>query len=592
MIDYASVAMEINNVASDADAITYYRISERIKALKSSEKHEDNQIIDVIADACSMLLSPTRSDAPYKPCIIWGERRSMLPEDLTVTHIESILKLLPRLTNSMVIARLYDILWMVVRPRKIEYAIQAINHIMQFAFQEGIDDDDLKAFERALRLAISLRSAASNQFDAILTQAAEYISTANQEKSHSVLRIFRILCELVPTHQVTQAAMSFCQDTGKRLFEENSTLQSRHFLEEVALWYQKQHRYDDLSDALSLIGECFIRDAKNHPADSSLVENHFYEAAVRTFRKIPRRHRAKHNIDAKINELLIKIRETGEDSLHEMACIKSDPIDISDIVKSSIESVSGKNHIEALLNFSLLHGSPDPDKKREEAIDIVRRHPLSRLFSSAHYSSDGRVIARNVGLDFGSTDSEPDVMPEIIRDYSTEIGLAVTGQILPALDVIRNEHAFTEREFILMALHSPFIPNDRARIFGRGLYLGFWGDFMSSIYMLCPQVEHLVRFHLRGRGCQTSKIDEAGIENEVGLSTLLVNEEINEIFGKNLAFELRLLFTEHQGPNLRNQCAHGLLSSDESESIPIVYAWWLTLKIVFNTYYSANHDES
>ena len=62
--------------------------------------------------------------------------------------------------------------------------------------------------------------------------------------------------------------------------------------------------------------------------------------------------------------------------------------------------------------------------------------------------------------------------------------------------------------------------------------------------------------------------------------------EIEEVFGKDLVFELKALFCDPFGHNLRNELAHGLLDDGDCRSAASIYAWWLGLKLVFNTWWN------
>ncbi|WP_410594063.1 DUF4209 domain-containing protein, partial [Bacillus sp. SIMBA_074] len=85
-------------------------------------------------------------------------------------------------------------------------------------------------------------------------------------------------------------------------------------------------------------------------------------------------------------------------------------------------------------------------------------------------------------------------------------------------------------------------------------------------------------------------ISAEGTENEVGLSALMENERVVDIFGEDVAFELRALLCGPIGPNLRNEVAHGLIGDSVFSSSAAVYLWWLTLKLVFMPYWNALHD--
>ena len=97
----------------------------------------------------------------------------------------------------------------------------------------------------------------------------------------------------------------------------------------------------------------------------------------------------------------------------------------------------------------------------------------------------------------------------------------------------------------------------------------------------------MVRFHLNQSGIKTTTLDTSGIENEIGLSALMETPEADKILGEDVSFEMRALFCDAFGPNLRNGLAHGLLDDDACQSVYSVYAWWLGLNLVFNTLWKA-----
>ena len=66
--------------------------------------------------------------------------------------------------------------------------------------------------------------------------------------------------------------------------------------------------------------------------------------------------------------------------------------------------------------------------------------------------------------------------------------------------------------------------------------------------------------------------------------------ETTKIFGEDLCFEIKALFCDPAGPNLRNNVAHGLLDDNACRSLYAVYAWWLGLKLVLTR--SALNDET
>ena len=80
-------------------------------------------------------------------------------------------------------------------------------------------------------------------------------------------------------------------------------------------------------------------------------------------------------------------------------------------------------------------------------------------------------------------------------------------------------------------------------------------------------------------GVHTTFVDELGVEIEKGLSTLVVEPRVIDLFGLDWVFELRANFADKHGANLRNTLAHGLIGDESDGSLTMFYAWWLALRL-------------
>ena len=187
-------------------------------------------------------------------------------------------------------------------------------------------------------------------------------------------------------------------------------------------------------------------------------------------------------------------------------------------------------------------------------------------------SRDGRVIAKQPGTalsdDDEGGDNEVVIRSTMIKNYCIHVDLAVRSHIWPAQEVLLLEHRLREADFVNLARQSPIVPIGREILFGKALFAGYDGDFVTALHILVPQIEHMVRYHLKQAGAQTTNIDVNGIENENGLSSLMCFPQTEEIFGEDLSFEIKALFCDPFGPNLRNELAHGLLDDTACELTP------------------------
>ena len=153
----------------------------------------------------------------------------------------------------------------------------------------------------------------------------------------------------------------------------------------------------------------------------------------------------------------------------------------------------------------------------------------------------------------------------------------------PALNQIQKEHLFPKEFLIQLCKLSAIVPEKREILVANALYQGFEGDFGSAIHLLAPQVENMVRQLLKRNNLVTTHTDQDGIENEMGLSSLVSMDQARGILGDDLWFELQAVFTDSLSANLRNEVGHGLLDDDTSNYAYSIYAWWVVLRLIVET---------
>ena len=333
--------------------------------------------------------------------------------------------------------------------------------------------------------------------------------------------------------------------------------------------------------------EASSRLASDNPSHG--VAASFVEDAIQVYRNVPRDHRDRHDVDQRIQELRIRLTEYGNRARDEMVGVSGGELDVRDSIEQARDAVSGKPMQEALAVFANLH-TISVKQLRESAIKNLSRTPFLASIPKVYSSHDGRVIARTPGIR-GSTPSENDeaeILSQMNRfEYGTVVGIAVQALILPALDVLNLEHRVRTAELIGLSRRSPIVPVGREVLFSKALAQGFNRDFATAIHLLVPQIEHMVRFWLKARGVSTSHLDQNGIETENGLSTLIDLPQAEALFGEDLTYEIKALFCDQLGPNLRNNIAHGLLDDQQVHSVDSIYAWWLALKLVVNSFWSS-----
>lgn len=558
--------------------------------IKSDAGQEaQSRILGLLGRASSMQLTPGSLNQPFKPLFqdFQAGSRSALPDDFTADELAFFEHILSDVDEPWLKARLADLLWLIKIPKNPDHARIAIESYITHAIEPETWHRDINdCWERAVRLAMQVRD-----FDKLNEINNRLFSAFGIEYPSSKFMTLW-LADLMDRLNIDHA---FRKDIAPRLFQigidqkNTGDFNAARSYFELAAKKNKQCG-DEKSwlESLISIANCFEQEADLRSAGSNMAANSFYENSIQAYRCIPTKHRTTYDVDNKIQSIRTKIVATGKASLDEMGLVKSPSVDISDMAESSIAHVSGKQNLEeALMYFTGLYSGPEISKLSSSAQDIMQQSPLSSLFGSSHMSSDGRVVAKIPPANLGAGSDDPDnqavLNRQIQQQFAIETQLVVEGQILPALRQLLMEHRVT-KDFLEAACHvSPLVPPDREQLLGYALWKGFEYDFANAIHLLCPQLEHIVRTQLKNAGAHTSNIDQDGIENENGLSTLMGLPEANLIFGEDLAFEIRSVFTDAIGFNLRNEVAHGLLDDRSSSSISSMYAWWMILRMVIRS---------
>ncbi|TNH42995.1 DUF4209 domain-containing protein [Photorhabdus luminescens] len=564
------------------------------KEMMEAEKTEHSKVLKLLARAASMMLTASSLNEPFTAYfqLVEEGKRSALPEDFSEEDLVFFEDILNDVNEPYLKARLADLLWLLRKPRNPDYARVAIDSYIS----NVIDDDSWhrgvnECWERATRLCIQIK-----EFDRLNEIKGKLFSAFLFEYPRSkfmLLWIAGLLDKLNIDNDFKEDIASSLHKKANDLKENGDFYSARSYFELVSKKYQQCSNEKGRLESFIAIAECFELEADSRASDSNMAANSFYENAIQAYRRVPTKHRDTYGIEGKITEIRTKMTISGQASLGEMGMVKTPGIDISEIIKSSIEHVAGKHSPEeALMYFTGLFHGAEYEKLAVSAKKTIQNSFFSNLFESSRMSSDGRIIARTPAMNLRAGEDDPAnkaaLHRQIHQQFSIQVQLVVEGQIMPALRQLCMEHRVTKELMVSICHDSPIVPNDRVNLLGDALWLGFEYEFGSAIHLLCPQIEHIVRSQLKEVGAHTSNIDKGGIENENGLSTLMELPEAVQVFGENLTFEIKSIFTESLGYNLRNQVAHGLLDDDASSSIATVYAWWMILRLVIRSIIHGN----
>jgi len=576
----------------------YHTISSTYLAHARLERkaHNDKlaEVLDLASDICSMMLQPNSTNDPFKPLKQYDGKRTAIADDFTSKQLEFIANVYLSLEEPLVKARFSDLLWLCINPRKIEFVRSAIKSYLMLPIAPEIWVRDIgNCWERCVQLALQIRDSDS------VSKIEDSLLSAFKKEYPDGPFMHLWIARIIDKNRLCVDQQEFITDS---LFESASSLRAlgdyssaRKYLSLLEGMYKARGKESNRLECLVLTADCFELEGDSlaqSNTSNQIAANSIYGDALHAYRKVPVVKRDDLGVTAKLETIRDKITDSGTASLSEMSLITTPGIDISAIIDDARKHVGQKDSLELSLLFYTGFKVPKFQELKALTIDQMQQSPISNLFGINHIAGDGRVVAKTPALNINGADegNAEVVFNKTIQNFQFDIQLIVDGQISPGLNQILSEFRVTKDYLRQLCYQSPIVPESRENLMASALWSGFEHDFCNGIHMLVPQFEHLVRTLFKKSGIRTSNTDTSGIENENGLSTLLNHERATEVLDEDLLFEIKAVFTESIGPNLRNEVAHGLLGDQVAGSTASIYAWWLVLRLVVRSLYE--HETS
>ena len=567
----------------------------------ASERGEkvEAKVLLLLANACSMgLSSPESLNDPFSPRWVGDGISSPTPEWFTGTDINFFSEILNDVDCPILKGRLSDLIWTGKNPRDVGFALQAIDSYRSLNLTAETWVTDVgDCWRRAIAMIQRLGTVTGSRANELESSIKDKLDQATKDHQFFGHWLGRTLREFGLGRQDEEEIAKKLVSLAQAFEGEENFLAALEYYKLGGEWFGDANQLAKQWDTKVAEAEAWAKAAEARTAGqdpSALVAADFYDKAIHTYRQIPRSERGPRQIDSRIEELEQLQADAGKQALSEMTTVSIPGVDRSDKVEQARKAVAGKQPVEALESFASIHPFVDVTELRESARQNLREHPILALIAQTMLTDDGRAAAKSPGTSNPDNpdEGEPAVWVQMIQDYGIRVDLIVRGIILPALETLHLEHHFSESDFVDLARYSPIVPPNREDLFGKALFEGFDYDFVTALHLLTPQVENMVRYRLKQAGVVTTRRDRNGIVDEKGLSSLVESPEFAQSFGEDLAFEIKALFCDHSGPNLRNNVAHGLITKRGCYSTHSIYAWWLGLAVVSKIYWSARRRQS
>ena len=271
------------------------------------DRQVHGKVLSLLANACSMMLSPDSTNEPFKPLWSDGQQRSIIPDDLSETDIAFFAEIVETIDDPWLKARLADLVWLLQRPRNVKFALAAIDSYRTIPLdpETPVRDRD-KYWQRAINLARLLGAGAGERLAEMETSIIKAFTSVTREDGF----LGSWLADLLKTNSLGRdhsATIATRLESLAREFEDEDEFpKAREYFQASAHWFKESGDDEKSTEMTVEVAETWVKEAVarlSSDQPSHGVAASFYENAIQTYRTIPRSERATHRVDERITEL-------------------------------------------------------------------------------------------------------------------------------------------------------------------------------------------------------------------------------------------------------------------------------------------------
>lgn len=590
------------NILSDISEAGYEPLwrafSKAAELTMAEKKNAPGKALWLLADACAMRLLPNSDNRtqPFVSTITHLGWRTVGPDDFTDADLDFFALVVETTDNPWLKARLADMLWVRKHNGGFRMALTALDNYRLIPI---LQEDWRDCWKRAITLVNMLGKTAADKLDGIKQPLLDALHAVTKSEGWLAWQVSDMLQLVGPEMEQSAAKVAEKLKTLARDYntdtEQVQIMTAGKLFRCAAIWFGIAKDKAQAAAMTAQVAECYVREGMSriqtpHPSHGAAAS--FYENAIKHYRTIPRDYRKALDVEERISALRRLMDDASEKSLGELGEVPLPEVDFREQMEWASQVVQGKTLDEALQAFSCIAlPSFKYQDLRQQVVERLKQPSLMDIFPVTALAENGRVIARaprvDTNADLTDEANRDRLFWEMTKTYRSWLNFDVTTFIWPALGSLVQEYRLREADLIEIASRSPIVPIGREHLFGKALFAGFNHDFATALHLLTPQIEHMVRYHLKHAGAHTTYLDRSGIQTENGLSTIIELPEAEKVFGEDLVFEIKALYCTAMGPNLRNKLAHGLLDDKDCQSIEVIYAWWLGLRLVCHAFWNA-----
>lgn len=442
----------------------YSAFSAAVKQADGRGQQSYAEIFKLLAGACSMCFSHEQNykqdNKPFKPFYESHGYHSAALDDFSDEEIIFFYQIVKQIDNIWLKARLADIVWVrkpsLVGQKPYEFARDVVIkaycqiplNVETDFFWEACD-----CWRRASNLARSLVKS-PHHLDSIKKieddiVAAIEASRQNSNRYYEILELHWLLYRIYKDNKKIKAYKDN-HDPSKQILYIASNLEywgqslsAKDALDMCALFDIAKAFFklaEDNDKATKMAIACVESLVSEGNVFNSSVAIDRYDNAIKICQGIPRSKRDAYRVDKRISEIK---------KLREKAILKA-PLDVEREVEKAKSAVHNKSKDKVLTALASLHHGCSADYLQEQTLSTTASS-IAALACKTVVINVSRVTNKYSGVDNANLARVFNYVYQLLISYHTRFS------IIPALETVRNEHSFSEEDFIEIVRKSPIV---------------------------------------------------------------------------------------------------------------------------------------
>ena len=207
-------------------------------------------------------------------------------------------------------------------------------------------------------------------------------------------------------------------------------------------------------------------------------------------------------------------------------------------------------------------------------------NPIACLFGVGVKNDKGQTIANIPGLDISDPKKDMSVFEMHMNQEALQQEECYGKVLWWGMCFIKEKYTFEKSDLLFLIEDNPIIPDGRNKVILSAIFYGLNGELFEALHILAPQMEKLFRTIAEASGSVMAELKKDFTVQEKLLTSIFDDEVLWDCYDNDILFLFKGLLNEKSGANIRNEIAHGVMTSGKGNSAVAIYFYCLVLRVL------------